>query len=220
MENRNSEEEIEFGDAIGSLETYSLDDVVFEEAAERIGFELKHARLAMELIQEQVAESAGISRGTIISIENGDIGDCGLLMLMNLAMNLDKALSVTSECSIYTQDDAQINGGTATYEMQNIKDIGEAIKVARKEANLTLKELEEKCHIDSAKLSRLESGKILHDIRLNTVLKVLENVGLRMSVKDFKRGYTMEEAIAGTEADLKRTQAEDFSIPDGLTMRI
>lgn len=152
------------------------DDIVFYEPAEAIGFELKHARIALNKTQEEVASSIGISRRTMVTIENGDIGDCGLLTVMKLAKSLNKALTIISA------DDSR----TDSFGYQTIQDMGAEIRKARNDAGITLKELEERCNINSAKLSRLESGKILHDIRLNTVLEVLECLDMNMEVTDFK----------------------------------
>lgn len=58
--------------------------------------------------------------------------------------------------------------------------ICETLKEERKKNNLTQDELAERLQVKKSFISRIENGKV--DIQLSTLLKILEGLGLRMSI--------------------------------------
>ena len=62
-----------------------------------VGENLRYARLRRDLSSEQVAERAGISRGTLVKIERGDSGVAlGFYLRVLVALGLEKDLSLVA----------------------------------------------------------------------------------------------------------------------------
>ena len=58
--------------------------------------------------------------------------------------------------------------------------IFEVLKEERKRGNLTQEELAERMQVKKSFISRVENGKV--DVQLSTLLKILDGLGLRMSI--------------------------------------
>ena len=54
-----------------------------------MGYKLKEVRKAKKMTQEELAEKSGISRGTIVAIENGSARTTTIKTLLQLAKALD-----------------------------------------------------------------------------------------------------------------------------------
>lgn len=54
-----------------------------------MGYKLKEVRKAKKMTQEELAEKSGISRGTIVAIENGSARTTTIKTLLKLADALD-----------------------------------------------------------------------------------------------------------------------------------
>ncbi len=65
-----------------------------------MGYKIREAREAKKMTQEELAETSGVSRGTISALENGKMRATSTQTLLKLA----RALDTTVEQIFFTED--------------------------------------------------------------------------------------------------------------------
>lgn len=84
-----------------------------------------------------------------------------------------------------------------------LSEIGQALRVARKQRGLTLQKVADDLGMGIATISRLERGD-LDDIGARRLLRVAEYVGMQVLVRPAGFGMTLDEAMKEAESDFLR----------------
>lgn len=74
-----------------------------------------------------------------------------------------------------------------------MKQIGSAIKAARKQQGIRLQELGLELGMSPSTLSMLEND-VIEEIGIRKVMRVMERLGLELKPHDASTGYTIEDA--------------------------
>lgn len=82
----------------------------------------------------------------------------------------------------------------------DLTEIGQALRVARKQRGLTLQKVADDLGMSIATISRLERGN-LDDIGVRRLLRVAEYVGLQLLVRPAGFGMTLDEAMEEADRD-------------------
>lgn len=74
-----------------------------------------------------------------------------------------------------------------------MKQIGAAIRAARKQQGIRLHELGEELGMGASTLSKIENG-VVEEIGIRKVMRIMERLGLELKPHDASTGYTIEDA--------------------------
>lgn len=85
----------------------------------------------------------------------------------------------------------------------NMLELGAAIKEARLEKNpkMTLSDLEKSSGVGIAVLSKLENGKLVSDLGVMKLMRIIESVGMMIELRPTGFSYTLDDAHADNEND-------------------
>lgn len=128
-----------------------------------IGEKIKLLRQSKNMTLADLGEKVGVGKSTIRKWEEGIISNMGQDKLSKIAI----ALNVTPSYLIGWERNP-------TTDNEYNKEIGRRIRYARKEVDMTMKELGEKVGLSEGNIQRYEAGKI-KSIDINLLKKNCEN---------------------------------------------